>query len=61
MTVQEFYDFCVKRGLTDAELAISLKSVGRDSEHVPVTKWNIDCSISKPPDGKRRKIIILGG
>lgn len=42
MTVQEFYEFCAKRGFTDAEMRISLKFAGLDMKDVPVTELNID-------------------
>lgn len=48
MTVQEFYEWCKKRKLTDAELEISLKSFGRDNDGIPVRETNIDY-------GKRKK------
>ena len=42
MTVQEFYEWCKKRKLTDAELKISLKSFGRDNDGISVRETNID-------------------
>ena len=55
MTVQEFYE----RKLTDAELAINLKSIGCDGENVAVTEYNINYFESKKPE--KRKFVTVGG
>ena len=55
MTVQEFYEWCYKRGFTDAEMTISLKFAGLDMQDVPVTKWNIDYGVAYPPDKAKGK------
>jgi len=59
MTVQEFYDWCKERKLTDAELVINLKSIGCDGQNVTVTKQNIDYFESKKPE--RHKFVKIGG
>ena len=59
MTVQEFYDWCKERKLTDAELAINLKSIGCDGENVAVIEHNINYFESKRPE--KRKFVTLGG
>lgn len=39
MTVQEFYDWCKDRNLTDAEMEISLKYAGQERDRwIPVTE-----------------------
>jgi len=60
MTVQEFYDECRKRNLTDAQLEISLKSLGRDNDSIPVTKINIDYGKRKEPHKKEQIFVRLG-
>lgn len=62
MTVQEFYEWCVRRGFTDAEIRVSLKFAGLDMKDVPVTVWNIDYGVERIPDspfGKR--YVRIGG
>lgn len=59
MTVQEFYDWCKERKLTDAVLAINLKSIGCDGENVTVTEHNINYFESKKPE--KRKFVTVGG
>jgi len=62
MTVQEFYEFCAKRGFTDAEMRISLKFAGLDMKDVPVTELNIDYGVERTT-GKvsSKRYIRLGG
>ncbi len=59
MTVQEFYDWCKERKLTDAELVINLKSIGCDWQNITVVEQNIDYFESKKPE--RRKFVKVGG
>ena len=62
MTVQEFYEWCVKRGITYAEMRISLKFAGLDMKDVPVTWRNIDYGVERTTDsafGKR--YVRIGG
>lgn len=59
MNIQEFYDWCKKRHLTDAELVINLKSIGYDGGNVAVTEQNINYFESKKPE--RRKFVEVGG
>lgn len=62
MTVQEFYDFCKERKMTDAEMQISLKYAGRDLNNVKVNEWNIDYGIKKCfPHIEGKKWVKLGG
>lgn len=61
MSVQEFYDWCKDRNLTDAEMEISLKYAGLDLSGVKVSESNIDYGKVKLPQGKERKYIRLGG
>ena len=61
MTVQEFYDWCKKRNLTDAEMEISLEFAGLDMSGVNVSEINIDYGKVKLPQEKERKYIRLGG
>lgn len=61
MTVQEFYEWCRKRNLTDAKLEVSLKSIGRDNDSVPVTEMNIDYGKRKEPHKSEQIIVRLGG
>lgn len=60
MTVQEFYDWCKDRELTDAVMEISLKFVGLDMYAVEVKKDNIDYGLTGLPH-KTEKYISLGG
>jgi hypothetical protein len=60
MTVQEFYEWCKKRKLTDAELEISLKSLGRDNDSIPVTEMNIDYGKRKEPHKKDQIFVRFG-
>jgi len=61
MTVQEFYDWCKARKITDAEMEISLKFAGLDLSGVKVSEINIDYGKVKLPQGKERKYIRFGG
>ena len=64
MTVQEFYEWCVKRGFADAEMRISLKFAGLDLKDVPVNIYNIDCGTergSNTQDMWSKKYVRLGG
>ena len=61
MTVQEFYDWCKDRNLTDAEMEISLNYAGLDLNGVKVSEINIDYGKVKLPHEKSRKYIRLGG
>ena len=61
MTVQEFYDWCKARKITDAEMEISLKFAGLDMSGVKVSEINIDYGIVKLPHEKEMKFIRLGG
>lgn len=62
MNVQEFYDWCKKRNLTDAKMEISLKFAGQDLSGVKVTEMNIDyCERKCFPYRKGEKIVRLGG
>lgn len=58
MTVQEFYDWCKERKLTDVELVINLKSIGCDGENVTVIEHNIKCFKNKKDENK---FVALGG
>lgn len=60
MTVQEFYDWCRKRKLEDAEVRISLKFAGLDMEDVPVSEWNIDYGKSKEPHKDKQMFVRIG-
>ena len=61
MTVQEFYDWCKKRNLTDAKMGISLKFAGLDMQSVSVNEMNIDYGKSKEPHKKGQMFVRLGG
>ena len=61
MTVQEFYDWCKARKITDAEIEISLKFAGLDMKDVPVSEWNIDYGKRKAPHENERIFVRLGG
>lgn len=61
MTVQEFYDWCKKRKLTDAVMEISLKFAGLDLHGVKVKEANIDYGLRKLPNEDAEKYIRLGG
>ena len=61
MTVQEFYDWCKKRNLTDAKMEISLKFAGLDMQGVSVNEMNIDYGKSKEPHKKGQMFVRLGG
>ena len=60
MTVQEFYEWCKKRKLTDAKLEISLKSFGQDNNSVSVREMNIDYGKRKEPHKEEQIFIRLG-
>lgn len=60
MTVQEFYEWCRKRNLTDAKLEISLKSFGRDNDSIPVRETNIDYGKRKEPYKEEQIFVRLG-
>ena len=61
MTVQEFYDWCKERKLTDAGMEISLKFEGTDLHGaVEVKEENIDYGLTGLPH-KTEKFISLGG
>lgn len=59
MTVKEFYDWCKKRNLTDAEMRVSLKFAGLDMKDVQVSEWNIDYGKSEVKD--EQMFVRLGG
>ncbi len=61
MTVQEFYDWCKERNLTDAQMEISLKYAGLDLSGVKVSEINIDYGLRRLPDDDAEKYIRLGG
>lgn len=61
MTVQEFYDWCKKRNITDAKMEISLKFAGLDMQGVLVNEMNIDYGKSKEPHKKGQMFVRLGG
>lgn len=61
MTVQEFYDWCKAREITDAEMEISLKFAGLDLHGVKVKEVNIDYGLRKLPNEDAEKYIRLGG
>lgn len=61
MTVQEFYDWCKERKLTDAVMEISLKFAGLDMHGVKVNEINIDYGLRKLPNEDAEKYIRLGG
>ena len=60
MNVQEFYDWCKKRNLTDAKMEISLKSFGRDNDSIPVSETNIDYGKRKEPHKSAQMFVRLG-
>lgn len=60
MTVQEFYDWCKERKLTDAVMEISLEFAGLDMCGVEVKEGNIDYGLTGLPH-KTEKYIRLGG
>ena len=61
MTVQEFYNWCKKRNITDAKIEISLKFAGLDMQDVSVSEMNIDYGKSKEPNKKGQMFVRLGG
>ncbi len=60
MTVQEFYDWCKARKLTDAVMEISLEFAGLDLHGVEVKEECIDYGLTRLPH-KTEKYIRLGG
>lgn len=60
MTVQEFYDWCKKRNLTDAKLEISLKSIGLDNDSISINEMNIDYCKRKERYEDKQMIVRLG-
>lgn len=60
MTVQEFYDWCKDRELTDAVMEIGLKLAGLDMCGVEVKEENINYGLTGLPH-KTEKFIRLGG
>ena len=61
MTVQEFYEWCKKRKLTDAKMEISIKFAGLDMQGVSVNETNIDYGKSKELNKKCQMFVRLGG
>lgn len=61
MTVQEFYDWCKARKITDAEMEISFKFAGLDMCGFKVSEINIDYGMRRLPGEDAKMYIKLGG
>ncbi len=59
MTVKEFYDWCKIQGFEDADLRMADQMI--QTRDFPVSEWNINVAIRKAPDGKKHKVMIIGG